>query len=173
MKHPCLVPRALSLYSSCWHLKGAWILHAVLTTFIQLGCELSLGLPLTLESLLSTDPAVGKRLLKSNQVLTAFSFWPPPPIKFRYPQQRSTCSNFLMFLRDLVPPCFVWSQDWFVHLSKETVQVKSQLCSVLNADKLDSLHIFFQTGGRSGTTLAGGKLGGSWRSHSASRPDLL
>lgn len=79
VKHPCLVPRALSLYSSCWHLKGVWILHAVLTTFIQLGCELSLGLPLMLESLLSTDPAVGKRVLKSNQVLTAFSFWPPPP----------------------------------------------------------------------------------------------
>lgn len=53
-----------------------------------------------------------------------------------------------------------------MHLSKETAQVKSQLCSVLNGDKLASLPKGRKASCSIGATLAGGKLGGSWKGHS-------
>lgn len=77
------------------------------------GIKLSLGLPLILGLTPLTDPAVGNKLLKFNNPTRS----PLPlvfdlhPIKFRCPQQSSTCTNFPTFLRVLVPPCFVWNQE--------------------------------------------------------------
>lgn len=65
-----------------------------------------------------------------------------------------------------------------MHLSKETVQVKSQLYSVLNAAKLASLHILFQRGEKLPAAVERSwqrrSLGEAGRvTHSASRPDWL
>lgn len=57
-----------------------WVFRqcVILTAFIQLGCKSSLGLPLILALILSTDPIAGSGLLKFDQFPTAFILWPPP-----------------------------------------------------------------------------------------------
>lgn len=80
LKHLCvpskdIISLALMLASPrCWVFQQC----AILTAFRQLGYKSSLGLPLILALLLSTDAIVGSRLLKSDQFPIAFILWSAP-----------------------------------------------------------------------------------------------